>query len=331
MASAPAAVLRTTAAAPSVRRTVGRRSVGRQSTLVAQPSKVSSVPAPAGLGAPRLVANRRQAVRPLAAAANDDVFGMDTSEGLFGFTPFAELWVGRLAMMGFITSIVEEGLTGQGTLQQIGITPSLGLFATMLAVFGGATLAGTGATIKQYNDGKMTNRQLGRVRGFLRLGEDETAEVQESARQLKTAKDPVRYGMTDDEAGIAAARASTTPADEFLGDQTSDATAKAAAMKEGAQMFAIESTSDADAAASDLKNIAGPSVSLQAKDDIVEQSSMASSELAYAKDVEMRNGRYAMIGFLAAILVEAATGHGIIMQLVDFGKLTGLLGAESGF
>uniref|UniRef100_A0A7S1WXN0 High light inducible protein n=1 Tax=Tetraselmis chuii TaxID=63592 RepID=A0A7S1WXN0_9CHLO len=177
----------------------------------------------------------------------------------------------------------------------------------------------------------MTNKQLGRVRGFLRLGDNEVAEVKESARELKTAKDPIRYGMTDDVEGIAAARSSSTPADEFLGDQTRDATAKAQSMKEGAQLFSIESTSEADAAADALKNPVGTSVSLNAKNDILEQSGMASSELAYAKDVEMRNGRYAMMGFLAAILVESATGHGIIMQIIDIFKLTGLLGAESGF
>ena len=39
--------------------------------------------------------------------------GLPVGEGLFGFTPFAEVWVGRLAMMGFITSIVEETITGK--------------------------------------------------------------------------------------------------------------------------------------------------------------------------------------------------------------------------
>lgn len=37
------------------------------------------------------------------------------------------------------------------------------------------------------------------------------------------------------------------------------------------------------------------------------------------------------LGFLAAILVEAATGKGIILQLVMYGKLSGLLGPMSGF
>jgi hypothetical protein len=38
--------------------------------------------------------------------------GFDTEEQIFGFTPFAELWTGRLAMAGFTTGVLEEQLTG---------------------------------------------------------------------------------------------------------------------------------------------------------------------------------------------------------------------------
>ena len=38
-----------------------------------------------------------------------------------------------------------------------------------------------------------------------------------------------------------------------------------------------------------------------------------------------------MLGFATAILVEAATGAGIINQLETYAKVAGLLGAESGF
>lgn len=40
-----------------------------------------------------------------------------------------------------------------------------------------------------------------------------------------------------------------------------------------------------------------------------------SFEAQYARDVEVTNGRAAMVGFLAAVLVEAATDKGIIMQV----------------
>ena len=39
----------------------------------------------------------------------------------FGFSSFAEIWNGRLAMMGFIIGLGTELLTGQGILSQIGM------------------------------------------------------------------------------------------------------------------------------------------------------------------------------------------------------------------
>lgn len=42
-------------------------------------------------------------------------------EPKLGFTRFAELWNGRLAMIGFLSAIVVEMATGQGILGQLGI------------------------------------------------------------------------------------------------------------------------------------------------------------------------------------------------------------------
>ncbi|MFE4107414.1 chlorophyll a/b-binding protein [Almyronema epifaneia] len=39
----------------------------------------------------------------------------------FGFTQFAEVWNGRLAMLGFTIGIIVELVTGQGILSQIGL------------------------------------------------------------------------------------------------------------------------------------------------------------------------------------------------------------------
>ena len=39
----------------------------------------------------------------------------------WGFTNFAEIWNGRLAMMGFIIGLGTELLTGQGILDQMGM------------------------------------------------------------------------------------------------------------------------------------------------------------------------------------------------------------------
>jgi ferrochelatase len=43
------------------------------------------------------------------------------TEPKFGFSAFAELWNGRLAMLGFVIGVGTELLTGQGILSQIGL------------------------------------------------------------------------------------------------------------------------------------------------------------------------------------------------------------------
>lgn len=57
----------------------------------------------------------------------------------------------------------------------------------------------------------------------------------------------------------------------------------------------------------------------------------ATGELAFARGIEITNGRWAMMGFLIAILVEAYSGQGIIGQLILWAKWSGLLGGQSGF
>jgi hypothetical protein len=46
---------------------------------------------------------------------------MESQEGKFGFTQFAETWNGRLAMLGFVIGLATELMTGQGILSQLGI------------------------------------------------------------------------------------------------------------------------------------------------------------------------------------------------------------------
>lgn len=76
----------------------------------------------------------------------------------------------------------------------------------------------------------------------------------------------------------------------------------------------------------------GPSISLAAQPEIRESFSAIADDMAYAKEIEMRNGRWAMLGFLAACVVEAGTGgKGIIMQLIMYLKWSGILGPMSGF
>lgn len=42
-------------------------------------------------------------------------------EQKLGFTRFAEIWNGRLAMIGFVAAILVEMATGQGILGQLGL------------------------------------------------------------------------------------------------------------------------------------------------------------------------------------------------------------------
>ena len=42
-------------------------------------------------------------------------------ESKLGFTRFAELWNGRLAMIGFLAAVAVEFATGKGILEQLGI------------------------------------------------------------------------------------------------------------------------------------------------------------------------------------------------------------------
>ena len=46
---------------------------------------------------------------------------MKNNEGKFGFTNFAEIWNGRLAMIGFVSAIFLELNTGHGVLRQLGL------------------------------------------------------------------------------------------------------------------------------------------------------------------------------------------------------------------
>ena len=41
---------------------------------------------------------------------------MENQESKFGFTQFAEIWNGRLAMLGFFSALGAEFFTGQGIL-----------------------------------------------------------------------------------------------------------------------------------------------------------------------------------------------------------------------
>jgi len=66
-----------------------------------------------------------------------------TGAGVFGFSNFAEIWNGRMAMIGLVAGFTNEVLTGKGILAQVGITGGVSvLFALFFTGFTIATLLG---------------------------------------------------------------------------------------------------------------------------------------------------------------------------------------------
>ncbi|MBD1825607.1 high light inducible protein [Cyanobacteria bacterium FACHB-DQ100] len=57
-----------------------------------------------------------QDTQKMAATATED-----RNAWRFGFTPQAELWNGRFAMLGFVAALATEYLTGGGTLHFLGL------------------------------------------------------------------------------------------------------------------------------------------------------------------------------------------------------------------
>eukprot|EP00195_Chlamydomonas_chlamydogama_P007869 CAMPEP_0202894880 /NCGR_PEP_ID=MMETSP1392-20130828/4179_1 /ASSEMBLY_ACC=CAM_ASM_000868 /TAXON_ID=225041 /ORGANISM="Chlamydomonas chlamydogama, Strain SAG 11-48b" /LENGTH=206 /DNA_ID=CAMNT_0049579699 /DNA_START=58 /DNA_END=675 /DNA_ORIENTATION=- len=181
----------------------------------------------------RSVVVRAQAAQEKSALAKfSDGIGMPTEDGVFGFTPFAEMWVGRWSMLGFVSSIVVEFTTGQGTLQQIGLpSPSGPLLAAMVVLFGGATLAGTVSTVQKVTQKKMSRREIDRYKNFLGLNNADDYKVEAAA--MKKRGDFTTPGI--DTQAIEQARAAGTPADSFLAtNEVQQAEAGAREMKAGA-------------------------------------------------------------------------------------------------
>ena len=189
-----------------------------------------------------------------------------------------------------------ELLTGVPTLEQIGLaTPNSDLFAVLSIAIGGATLAATARTLVSLQSGNMSVRDFRRYAQFFGLDAERIAEAE--ARKRKAAGD---FTTKDNASAIADAKAEGTLADSVF------------------------AASAVDAASTDSAPSAAPEVPYVRK-------SAEQLELEYAKNVEMRNGRWAMLGFANLILVEAATGHGLVAQLEAYAKFAGLLGANSGF
>ncbi|GFR51633.1 hypothetical protein Agub_g13989 [Astrephomene gubernaculifera] len=287
---------------------------------------------------PRLLTTRVRAEKS-ALAKLSDAMGMPTDEGYFGFTPFSEMWVGRWAMIGFVSSVAVEFATGKGTLAQLGLSaPSTPLLAALLLLSGGATAAASAVTVQQLRQRSMSRTQLERYRSFLGLTRGDELAAESAARSLKGGRPLAPAPPPSASAGAAAAAAAAT---STAGDTapTMEAATTLIAEKEegraaGGSLTGVVSTSSA--AAADARPQQAPTQPAAAATSS-RNATLTAEELygldegKYARDVEIANGRAAMLGFLAAVLVEAGSGRGILAQLVLYGKLSGLLGAASGF
>ncbi|CAI7788064.1 unnamed protein product [Closterium sp. NIES-53] len=103
-------------------------------TEIATPS-LPAVPlsvAPRGLGVSALFSSRKAAVPAKSVPATrlrteDGIFG---TSGGFGFTKANELFVGRVAMLGFAASLLGEAITGAGILSQLNIETGIPITET---------------------------------------------------------------------------------------------------------------------------------------------------------------------------------------------------------
>lgn len=233
--------------------------------------------------------------------------GLPTDQGVFGFTPFAEMWVGRWAQIGFVSSVVNEFVTGRGTLQQIGLPgDSAPMLVALLVLFGGGSLAGTFRTLQRALTKEMSKPEAEGYRTFLGLNQEQ--EIQKEAARMKQEGDFTTPG--NNEAAIAASKAAGSPADTFL---------------------SLDDEVKAQQAAQGMKSASSSLGTSPAAGDNSDVSFGQQGELAYARGIELINGRAAMLGFLTAIIVEAATGQGVIGQCISICKWSGLLGDKSGF
>ena len=155
--------------------TSGRAPAGRHVALVTRADGGGGIGSTAGI--PYLIARKA---------------GFDTSEGIAGFTPFAELFIGRTAMGGFATGLVQEMLTGDGILAQLGRrdTPNDELFGWFVAFLLGSTACGLWVTFRQLVSGEMSPRQFKRYQSFLGLtGADEAARLEATAEAHEEERD----------------------------------------------------------------------------------------------------------------------------------------------
>eukprot|EP00899_Mesostigma_viride_P029475 jgi/Mesvir1/9712/Mv12184-RA.1 len=106
--------------------------------------------------------------------------GFCVKEGVFGFTPFAELFCGRMAIFGCAAALITHLHSGRTILEQMGLEPNNAThFEMLLNVAMGAIAVGTLDTLKRAVRGEMTRQELERYRQVLSLSDDENSGDEE--------------------------------------------------------------------------------------------------------------------------------------------------------
>jgi hypothetical protein len=202
-------------------------------------------------------------------------------------------------VLGFATGSTVELVTGKPTLQQLGLdTPNPEVLTVLAVLMGAATAFGTARTLFRLTSGSMTMADFKRYATFFGLDAENIAVA-----EAKKRKQQGDFTAADSLAAIEETKATGLPADALLmASQTADVAA--------------------EASAAEAAPVAAPRAPRMTAEEI---------EIAYSKEVELTNGRYAMLGFAVLILGEAATGNGLVGQLESYGKMLGMLGPNSGF
>lgn len=113
--------------------------------------------------------------------------GYDLSQGMFGFVPFAEMWVGRWAMIGFFGCAAADLATGMGPLEQVGLTPSTELATVFLSLISSATAVGLAVTLAKAQKGDLKNVEktwYGKLFGFDSKSQEEVYEAIDAPKPI---------------------------------------------------------------------------------------------------------------------------------------------------
>ena len=117
--------------------------------------------------------------------------GHDVRDSAFyGFTPAAELWVGRWAMLGFASGVAVELFgAGGGIVEQVGLEPSPLLAAVFWGGMGAATVAGAAVTLLQAVTGEMRVSDARRIAAALGVDAASERAVEAAAGEARASPD----------------------------------------------------------------------------------------------------------------------------------------------